>query len=99
MDGSITRRGQPCWYRKDNIGMMAINDALILESCIYELIDKHLDGHPYHRGAIDAFLKVSTESFSAIAGFASTGDLMAFALVILLLGATPGDQACPFLQL
>lgn len=59
MDGSITRRGQPCWYRKDNIGMMAINDALILESCIYELIDKHLSGDPYHQGAIDAFLKAT----------------------------------------
>ena len=60
MDGSITRRGQPCWYKKDNIGMMAVNDALILESCIYELLDKHLKGDPYYHDAVDAFLKVKT---------------------------------------
>ena len=58
MDGSITRRGQPCWYKKDNIGMMAVNDALILESCIYELLDKHLKGDPYYHDAVDAFHKV-----------------------------------------
>mmetsp|Transcript_1445 Transcript_1445/g.1857 ORF Transcript_1445/g.1857 Transcript_1445/m.1857 type:complete len:404 (-) Transcript_1445:925-2136(-) len=30
MDSSITRRGQPCWYRNKEIGMIAVNDALIL---------------------------------------------------------------------
>ena len=60
MDGSVTRRGQPCWYKKDNIGMMAVNDALILESCIYELLEKHLAGDPFYHQAIDAFLKVGT---------------------------------------
>jgi len=59
MDGSITRRGQPCWYKKDNIGMMAVNDALILESCIYELLDKHLKGDPYYHDAVDAFHKTT----------------------------------------
>jgi len=59
MDGSVTRRGQPCWYKKDNIGMMAVNDALILESCIYELLEKHLAGDPFYHQAIDAFLKTT----------------------------------------
>ena len=27
MDGSITRRGQPCWYRQESVGMIAINGA------------------------------------------------------------------------
>jgi farnesyl diphosphate synthase len=29
MDANITRRVQPCWYRVDGVGMMAVNDALI----------------------------------------------------------------------
>ena len=32
MDGSKTRRGGPCWYLVDEIGMDAVNDSLILES-------------------------------------------------------------------
>ena len=31
MDGAETRRGKLCWYKKDNIGMMAFNDAIIIE--------------------------------------------------------------------
>lgn len=30
MDNSITRRGQPCWYKNRSVGMIAINDAFIL---------------------------------------------------------------------
>ena len=38
MDQSSFRRGQPCWYRYNNIGLMAINDGLLLESAVYYLI-------------------------------------------------------------
>lgn len=34
MDSSLTRRGQPCWFRQPEIGLMAINDSLILRSSI-----------------------------------------------------------------
>ncbi|KAH6892768.1 farnesyldiphosphatesynthetase, partial [Coprinopsis sp. MPI-PUGE-AT-0042] len=41
MDGSITRRGQPCWYKVPNVGMLAINDSFMLEAPIYFLIRKY----------------------------------------------------------
>ena len=59
MDGSTTRRGKDCWYRKDNLGMLAINDAILLESCIYTLLDKYFRDTPYYLNLLDAFLYVS----------------------------------------
>lgn len=56
MDGSTTRRGQPCWYKKDNLGMLAINDAILLETCIYTLLDKYFRDAPYYLNLLDAFL-------------------------------------------
>ncbi|KAJ3493032.1 hypothetical protein NMY22_g20264 [Coprinellus aureogranulatus] len=38
MDASITRRGQPCWYRQPKVGMLAINDSFLLEGAIYFLL-------------------------------------------------------------
>ncbi|WP_395241849.1 polyprenyl synthetase family protein, partial [Salmonella sp. s51933] len=35
----MTRRGKLCWYKKEEIGLVAINDALMLEGALYNLID------------------------------------------------------------
>jgi geranylgeranyl pyrophosphate synthase len=43
MDSSITRRGQACWYRVEGVGLMAINDALILEGAIFQMIRNLID--------------------------------------------------------
>jgi farnesyl diphosphate synthase len=43
MDHSITRRGQPCWYKQPDIGLIAINDGIILESCIYRILKTHFN--------------------------------------------------------
>lgn len=48
MDASITRRGQPCWYRLPQVGNIAINDAFLLESCIYFLLKKQFRSAPYY---------------------------------------------------
>lgn len=41
MDQSQTRRGKLCWYKKENVGLVAINDAFMLEGSAYRLIDTY----------------------------------------------------------
>lgn len=44
MDGSKTRRGQPCWYLREDVQMDAVNDALVLESFMHFLIEEACSG-------------------------------------------------------
>ena len=55
MDSSITRRGQPCWYRKPGVGMVAINDAFMLEMSIYVLLKKHFRQHSSYVDIVELF--------------------------------------------
>ncbi|KAK0542768.1 Farnesyl pyrophosphate synthetase [Tilletia horrida] len=48
MDASITRRGQPCYYRVEGINNIAINDSFMLEGAIYYLLKKHFRSEPYY---------------------------------------------------
>ncbi|XXH00542.1 hypothetical protein Hte_006890 [Hypoxylon texense] len=62
MDSSITRRGKPCWYRHEGVGMVAINDAFMLESAIYTLLKKHFRTHPAYVDMIELFHEVSLQT-------------------------------------
>lgn len=62
MDGSITRRGQPCWYRQSGVGMVAINDAFMLESSIYLILKKHFRTHPAYLDLMELFHEVSWQT-------------------------------------
>uniref|UniRef100_V9KXC4 Farnesyl pyrophosphate synthase n=1 Tax=Callorhinchus milii TaxID=7868 RepID=V9KXC4_CALMI len=62
MDQSITRRGQACWYRREGIGLDAINDAFLLEATIYRLLAKHIRGQPYYLPLLELFLQVSYQT-------------------------------------
>ncbi|KAH8591161.1 farnesyl pyrophosphate synthetase [Bisporella sp. PMI_857] len=55
MDSSITRRGQPCWYRKPEVGMIAINDGFMLEASIYVLLKKYFRSHPAYVDLLELF--------------------------------------------
>ncbi|KAF5313865.1 hypothetical protein D9619_013090 [Psilocybe cf. subviscida] len=55
MDASITRRGQPCWYRVEEVGMIAINDSFMLEAAIYRLLKVHFRAQPYYADLLDLF--------------------------------------------
>lgn len=53
MDSSITRRGQPCWYRMPKVGLIAINDSFLLEAAIYRLFKSHFRQEPYYVDLLD----------------------------------------------
>ena len=55
MDGSEMRRGQPCWYRVDNLGTVAINDAMLLEATIYPLLKKYFGEKNYYVDILEMF--------------------------------------------
>jgi farnesyl diphosphate synthase len=44
MDGSVTRRGQPCWFRRPEVGMVACNDYILLECVLYRALALHFGG-------------------------------------------------------
>jgi len=62
MDDSPTRRGSPCWYRLKNVGLIAINDGIILENCIYRLLKKHFSAKPYYADLMELFHDVSLKT-------------------------------------
>uniref|UniRef100_A0A0A1XCJ1 Farnesyl pyrophosphate synthase n=1 Tax=Zeugodacus cucurbitae TaxID=28588 RepID=A0A0A1XCJ1_ZEUCU len=41
VDKSTTRRGQLCWHTLEEVGLFAINDAILIENGLYELLNKH----------------------------------------------------------
>ncbi|KAM5539156.1 hypothetical protein V8D89_007029 [Ganoderma adspersum] len=55
MDQSVTRRGQPCWFRVEGINLIAINDSFMLEGAIYYLLKKHFRSEPYYVHLLEVF--------------------------------------------
>ncbi len=54
MDGSITRRGAPCWYKLPHVTQAnAVNDALMLEAIIYNILRRHFSHQPYYGRLLD----------------------------------------------
>uniref|UniRef100_UPI00358F7F12 farnesyl pyrophosphate synthase-like isoform X1 n=1 Tax=Myxine glutinosa TaxID=7769 RepID=UPI00358F7F12 len=59
MDNSTMRRGKPCWYKKEGVGLFAINDSFLLKSMIYELLKKYCMEKPFYLNVLELFLQVS----------------------------------------
>lgn len=53
MDGSTKRRGVPCWYQLPNIGLGAINDAILIQACIYEVLYLYCKDMPQYKHIVD----------------------------------------------
>merc|ERR1712196_90504 len=62
MDDSVTRRGQPCWFRKENVQLVAINDSFILESCVYKILKKYFGNEPYYMQLVDLFIETTRQT-------------------------------------
>ncbi|ORX38661.1 isoprenoid biosynthesis-related protein [Kockovaella imperatae] len=64
MDYSITRRDNPCWYRVEGVGNIAINDAFMLEAAIYFLLKKHFRSRAYYIDLVELFLESASQTMS-----------------------------------
>jgi farnesyl diphosphate synthase len=62
MDESVTRRGQPCWYKNGDVLMNAINDGLVLECQIYSMLKKHLKTEPCYADLLELFHDVTSQT-------------------------------------
>eukprot|EP00415_Alexandrium_ostenfeldii_P001133 UN1133 len=62
MDGSLTRRGNPCWYRLDNVGLLATNDFLMVEMLLYKVLKRHFGREEYLPWLIDLFLETTFQT-------------------------------------
>jgi hypothetical protein len=58
MDASVTRRGQPCWYKLDNVGMIAINDGFLLRSSLFVFLKHYFSTTPYYVRLLEMFNEV-----------------------------------------
>ncbi len=74
MDASVTRRGQPCYYRSPHplshprdanratVGNIAINDSFLVESHIYVMLKRHFRAQPYYADLLDLFHEVTYQT-------------------------------------
>lgn len=62
MDSSKTRRGSPCWYLMPNVGMIAINDAFMLESSIFILLKKYFKKEKNYVDLVELFHEVTFQT-------------------------------------
>lgn len=62
MDSSEYRRGKPCWYRQEKIGLTAVNDAAMLHSSIFRILRKHFKTHPAYCGLLELLQEASSRT-------------------------------------
>ncbi|KAI7758382.1 hypothetical protein M8C21_001933, partial [Ambrosia artemisiifolia] len=64
IDDSYTRRGHSCWFRLPEVGMVAVNDGLILRSQIPMILKNHFNKKAYYVNLLDLFSEVEFKTIS-----------------------------------
>ncbi|WOK92576.1 farnesyl pyrophosphare synthase [Canna indica] len=64
MDNSHTRRGHPCWFKLPKVGLIAVNDGVLLRNHIPRILKKHFKGKPYYADLLDLFNEVEFQTAS-----------------------------------
>ncbi|EDW08265.1 farnesyl pyrophosphate synthase [Drosophila mojavensis] len=59
MDNSTTRRGQKCWHRVESVGLIAINDALMIENALYAILKQHFSHLDCYVALMELFHEVT----------------------------------------
>lgn len=62
MDDSLTRRGQPCWYKLPSVQMIAINDSFLLESFVFTILKLHFGNETYYHDLVELMLDVTQKT-------------------------------------
>ena len=62
MDDSVTRRGQPCWYRLPEVKLIAINDSFILESFVYKILKRYFGKESFYPQLVDLFIETTRQT-------------------------------------
>lgn len=67
MDESVTRRGQPCWYKsmtdKGNpVGNIAINDAVTIEALVFKILKRHFANEPCYMQLVDLMMETTFQT-------------------------------------
>eukprot|EP01041_Mallomonas_annulata_P007126 gene7126-14494_t len=62
MDASLTRRGNPCWFRLPDVQLVAINDSFILESFVFKILKRYLGGEKYYHQLVDLFIEATRQT-------------------------------------
>lgn len=62
MDDSVTRRGQPCWFRLPEVKLISINDSFLLESFVYKILKRYFGNESCYLELVDLFLETTRQT-------------------------------------
>jgi len=62
MDESITRRGQPCWYKCKGVGNIAINDAVTIEALVFKILKRHFAKDDCYLQLVDLLMETTFQT-------------------------------------
>uniref|UniRef100_A0A2P2HZN1 Farnesyl pyrophosphate synthase n=1 Tax=Hirondellea gigas TaxID=1518452 RepID=A0A2P2HZN1_9CRUS len=62
IDSSPVRRGRAAWHVKDNRGLSAFNDAILLETALYSLLHMHFSNEIYYIDVVNLFHSVTLKT-------------------------------------